>query len=62
MRPMCLIRSIESTPTEDVHFLAQVAAMNQSNASSGNAEQTFDEKDLVSYLSDGEDSCEEQGQ
>ena len=59
MRPMCLIRAIESTPTEDVQFLAQAAAMNQSIASSAVAEPTFDAKDLESYLSDEEESCEE---
>ena len=33
--------------------------MNQSIASSAAAEPTFDAKDLESYLSDEEESCEE---
>ena len=63
MRPLpdlaCMVRAIESTPTEDVALLAKQAAMHQSSiATSVLAEQTFDEKDLQSYLSD-DVLCEE---
>ena len=63
MRPLpdvtCMVRAIESTPTEDIALLANQVAMNQSSiATSVLAEQTFDEVDLQSYLSE-DVPCEE---
>ena len=49
LRPMCLIRPVESTPTEDAALLACNA-----DVDSFIAEQSFDEEILQNYLSDQE--------
>ena len=50
MRPMCLLRPVESTPTEDNEFLACNASKH-----SYEAEQSYDEEVLREYLSDEAD-------